>query len=222
MSGVAFRVFPKELFWLAPFACLALVAAAAWRPPPVFPTPARTRLITDAKGVKVNVPLPFRTVIRYGGSGFLETTHAPEAVAKAGGNARDRERFGSGIINRFYPRIAKDDALWGCPPEIESLLAIDAGYTYFDGYPELLRRVGLTALSLSWNPANRDEHIFSVTRVEAEAMGARIAPRSFSRTIGKAISNSSRSCGRRRWPNIRACSAWARRQTTGISYTSRG
>ena len=70
MSGVAFRVFPKELFWLAPFACLALVAAAAWRPPPVFPTPARTRLITDAKGVKVNVPLPFRTVIRYGGRAF--------------------------------------------------------------------------------------------------------------------------------------------------------
>ena len=92
-------------------------------------------------------------------------------MAKAGGNARDRERFGSGIINRFYPRIAKDDALWGCPPEIQLLLAIDAGYTYFDGYPELLRRVGLTALSLSWNSANRDEHIFSVTRVEAEAMG---------------------------------------------------
>ena len=161
----------RELSWLAPFVGLALISVAPWRPAPVFPAPAQSRVVTDARGVKVVVPLPFRAVIGYGGAGFLETTHAPETLVRAGGNARDRERFGSGIINRIYPQIAKEDALWGSPPEIESLLAMDVDYTYFHVLVEQVQRVGLAAPALVWHPANRDEQVYSVTRIEGAAMG---------------------------------------------------
>jgi iron complex transport system substrate-binding protein len=163
--------FVKERFWLAPFVGLALIVGAAWRPPPAFPKPAHYRVITDARGDEVVVPLPFRAVIGYAGAGFLETTHAPETLDRAGGNARDRARFSSGIMARIYPQVAADDALWGSPPEVEQLLASDANDTYFHVLVEKVQRVGLPAPVLTWRPPNRDEQIFSGTRIEGAAMG---------------------------------------------------
>ena len=139
--------------------------------PPVFPPPPQSRVVTDAEGVKVTIPIPFRAVVRYGGTSFLETTHAPETLVKAGGNARDRDRFASGLIARIYPEVLNNDALWNYPLELETLLAEDRGAAYFHSPPDQLRRVGLPAPTLSFHPANRDEMIFSATRIEAAAMG---------------------------------------------------
>jgi ABC-type Fe3+-hydroxamate transport system substrate-binding protein len=161
----------KELLWLAPFTLLGLVALAPLRSPPVFPTPPQGRVVTDAEGVQVTIPIPFRAVVRYGGASFLETTHAPETLVKAGGNARDRDRFASGLMSRIYPEVLKNDALWNHPLELETLLAEDQGATYFHSPPDQMRRVGLPAPSLVFYPPNRDEMIFSATRIEAAAMG---------------------------------------------------
>ena len=68
------RPFVKEFLWLAPFTFLGLVALAPMRSPPDFPPPPQTRVVTDAEGVKVTIPIPFRAVVRYGGTSFLETT----------------------------------------------------------------------------------------------------------------------------------------------------
>ena len=165
------RPFVKEFLWLAPFTFLGLVALAPMRSPPDFPPPPQTRVVTDAEGVKVTIPIPFRAVVRYGGTSFLETTHAPETIIKAGGNARDRDKFASGIIARIYPEILKNDALWNHPFELETLLAEDRDATYFHSPPDQLRRVGLPAPTLTFHPANRDEIIFSATRIQAAAMG---------------------------------------------------
>jgi ABC-type Fe3+-hydroxamate transport system substrate-binding protein len=160
----------RGFFWLAPFLFLGLVALAPSRAPPV-PAPARSHFVTDAEGVEVAVPLPFRAVAGYGGSDFLETTRAPETLLKAGG-PRDRARFASGLMSRIYPRALKDDNLWNCPFDLETLLAYDNGATYFSWGPaDALRRIGLPTLARGWNSANRDEQVFSAVRVEAAAMG---------------------------------------------------
>jgi hypothetical protein len=74
---------PKSLIRVAPFAYLGLVALALLRPPPVFPPPAQSRV--DGGGKKVVIPLPFRASVIFGGSEYLETTHAPETLYKADG-----------------------------------------------------------------------------------------------------------------------------------------
>ena len=58
----------------------------------------------------------------------------------------------------------------GSPPEVEQLLALDAGDTYFHVLVDKLQRVGLAAPTLVWHPANRDEQVFSATRIEGAAM----------------------------------------------------
>jgi ABC-type Fe3+-hydroxamate transport system substrate-binding protein len=163
----------KELFWLIPFISVAFVAAATLRTPPVFPAPAQSHMVVDAEGVNVAVPFPFRAIVGYGGSDFLETTRAPETLLKAG-SFHDRDFwFASGIMSRIYPQVLKDDNLWNSPPDLESLLAQDIGATYFFGGPlaTSMRRIGLAVITRGWRPKNRDEMIFTATRLENAALG---------------------------------------------------
>jgi len=155
-------------FWLISFAGLFLIALVLLRPDPVFPVPEHSHRVADAEGVMVDVPLPFRTV---GSSDFLETTHAPEVLVKAGGT-RDRERFATGLMSHIYPDVLKNDALWNYSSDPETLLTEDNGVTYFSWFSAVnLRRLGLPILARSWQPKNRDDLIFTVLRVENKAMG---------------------------------------------------
>jgi hypothetical protein len=165
----------KELFWLVPFVSIALIAGGTLRRPPVFPVPAESRMIVDAEGVNVAVPTPFRAIVGYGGSDFLETSHAPEILLKAG-NFHDRDFwFASGLMSRIYPQVLKDDDLWSCPSDLESLLAQDVGATYFFGGPlgSSLRHIGLAVITRGWRPKSRDDLIFTATRLENAALGDR-------------------------------------------------
>ena len=79
----------------------------------------------------------------------------------------------------------KNDALWNHPFELETLLAEDQVATYFHSPPDQLRRVGLPAPTLTFHPANRDEIIFSATRIQAAAMWRENAKKPSSPIIGK-------------------------------------
>jgi hypothetical protein len=160
----------EEFFWFAPFACLGLMAFGCLRPPPGYPAPLQSRVVTDARGTDVAVPLPFAALVRYGGSDYLELTHAPDALRQAG-EPKDRDRFASGLMSRIYPRILRDDELWKYPTDLESLLARDRGGTYFDWNAQELRRIGIAALVVGWNPEDRDHMIFTATRIENAALG---------------------------------------------------
>jgi len=91
----------KELFWLAPFAFLGLIALAPLRLAPTFPASAQNRVMIDAEGVKVAIPLPFRAVLGSGPSDFLEISHAPEVILEAG-RSGTRRSFASGLMSRIY------------------------------------------------------------------------------------------------------------------------
>jgi len=154
-------------FWFTPFAGLWLITLVLLRAEPVFSVPEHSHRVMDAEGVMVDVPLPFRTV---GSSDFLETTHAPEVLVTAG-DARDRTRFATGLMAQIYPQVLVNDALWNCPSNPEMLLAQDHGATYFSRFSAVnLRRLGLPVLARNWQPKNRDEMIFTVVRVENNAM----------------------------------------------------
>ncbi|WP_020176358.1 ABC transporter substrate-binding protein [Methyloferula stellata] len=166
----------KELTWLAPFVCVGLITLAPLRPPPVLPPFAQSRIVTDAEGVNVAVPTPFRAIADHGGSNFLETTHAPEMLFKGGG-AWDRDFwFASGLMARIYPQVLKDADRWNAPSDLESLLAYEDSATFLSPFmfgnraEPLMRRIGLAALSLSSHPKTKDESIFTAIRIEAEAM----------------------------------------------------
>lgn len=163
----------REAFWFVPFVGLALMALTLMRPWPRFPPPGHSREVADANGVIERVPLPFRAITSSGGSDFLELSHAPDALAKAG-NQRSREWFASGLMSRIYPGVLANDALWDFPPDIESTLAQDPGATYFVGIGDetLLRRVGLSVLRRSpRGNVNRDETVAAATRVVNDAAG---------------------------------------------------
>ena len=99
--------------WLAPFIFVGLVALAPMRSPPVFPPPPQNASSRTRKGWSLihPDPVPRRGEI-VGGTSFLETTHAPETLVKAGG-----ERQGSrqirlrNFIARIYPEVLNNDAL---------------------------------------------------------------------------------------------------------------
>ncbi len=158
----------KELIWLAPLTFLGLISLALMRSWPMFPAPAQSRMITDAQGEKVAVPLPFRTI---SGNDFLEVTHAPETLFKFG-NSRDRIKFATMMMSRFYPDVLRNDALWDCPPDNESLLYRSDGLTFISAQgPALFQRLGLPYVNVFADTANADEHIFAVVRTINAALG---------------------------------------------------
>jgi ABC-type Fe3+-hydroxamate transport system substrate-binding protein len=155
----------KELTWLAPFALIGVVALMPLRPPSELPRAAQSRIVSDADGTKVAVPLPFGTVR---GSDFLEVTHAPDVIFKIG-SPRDRVGFAHTLMSRFYPEVLKNDALWDCPSDIESLLALSDGVTFFFGSrPPLWQRLGIPLLATA---LNSEDHVFVVTRIANAAIG---------------------------------------------------
>ncbi len=157
----------QQLFWLLPFLCIGLIALVPARPAPVFPPPETSRIVVDARGTAVAVPVPLRGVVR--GSDFLEMTHAPEMVAKVG-RFGSRVGFAGSLLGRIYPQILADNALWRQEGDtLESLLAEDQGYVYF-GDPNL-KRFGLASLEILNNPHNHDEHVAEVARAMNAAIG---------------------------------------------------
>ncbi len=166
----------NQLFWIVPFVFLGLMASSVLRSSPIFPEAVSSRNVIDAAGVEVAVPLPFQAIVRFGGGPFLETTHAPEALLKAG-SPKDRTFwFAGGIMSRLYPDVLNNDALWDCPSDLESLLAYYDAATYLSPYLDgkaaegTMRRIGLSALALGQHPKSKDEGIFTATRIEAMAL----------------------------------------------------
>jgi len=139
----------RQGLWLVPFLALALFTLALSRPSPHFPRPAAYRLVTDADGIKVPVPLPARVIRCNGGGDFLETTHAPEALFRAG-NAEQARRFATSLLGRIYPEVAARKSLWSCPDDLETILAEDQGAVYlpFGMMIDRLRRLGLPVVAL--------------------------------------------------------------------------
>ena len=158
----------RELTWLTSFVFLGLITLTPLRSPPVLPLPAHSRIVTDAEGVKVAVPLPFRTIA---GSNYLQVTHAPEALFKSGG-PRDRIQFAAMMMGRFYPDVLKNDALWDSPHDVESLLAHEDGVTFFSGSrPALWQRLGIPVLTTALDSKNPDDYVFSAVRIANAAVG---------------------------------------------------
>jgi len=155
--------FFRTILWLAPFTGLTFMTFALLRPAPVFPVPEHYRLVTDAQGLKVVVPQPFRTIA---GSAFLEVTHAPEAVYKMS-SFGGRRAFATYFMSRFYPQLLAD-TLWDCPNDIESVFAHAGGVTFFSiGDTRLMRRLGLPLLT-AW-PWSRD---FSLSHTAVRVINA--------------------------------------------------
>ena len=164
---------PSDLIWFVPLACLGLLSLAPLRPSPSFPPPANARLVTDAAGTKVAVPPEARAALKYGPTDFLEVTHAPALVARAGATMF-RERFATGIVSKIYPEVLANESLWrGDDETIEAILAQDHGEVYFSGGEDLvnLRKLGLIALSQSSHPRTRDAYLESETSVTNAALG---------------------------------------------------
>jgi ABC-type Fe3+-hydroxamate transport system substrate-binding protein len=150
---------------------VGLIVLALARPAPVLPPFAQSRIVTDSEGIKVAVPQPLRALMTFGSSDFLETTHAPEMLLKAGSSHDRNFWFGSGLMARIYSQVVKNDALWDYPTDIEALIARDDHPTFFVGDGKLLRRLGLPVLAMVWYPPNGDEKVFQATRVANAAMG---------------------------------------------------
>ncbi len=123
----------KELSWLAPCLVLGLIALVMERPWPKFPPPAHYRVVIDAKGMQVKVPVPLKGVLSYPPLNdlFLMYSHAPEALYKAGG-PKDRKGYGEGLYGRIYPQLVASATVWDMPTDMESLLAAyNDGTVYF-------------------------------------------------------------------------------------------
>lgn len=158
----------KQLTWLVPFASAGLIALALFRPAPLFPTPAKSRIVIDASGTAVSIAIPYRgTVLTLCGFQYLESTHAPETLLHF---QEDRTNFGKTVMSWIYPELEKNDSLWdeilphshGPYVGVEKLLALDVG-AYVGGcgnYGQLplLRQAGLPAVfSSSLKEKNWDE-----------------------------------------------------------------
>lgn len=176
-----------ELTWLASFICIGLIALALLRPPPIFPAPARSRVVMDAENTKVLISLPFRGIVltwgAWGAGGYLENTHAPETLFNVGGPL-DRAFFAEEVISWIYPEVLRNDGIWdakvmqrgyGHYVNLETLLAYNTGVYLGNGgefgLVPLLRSVGLPALLLSRNEINWDEVCYSAAGVETALIG---------------------------------------------------
>jgi hypothetical protein len=159
---ISIRIPIKELFWLIPFICLGLLSLSLLRPAPVFskPNPTQSRYVEGADGVVTALPVPLQGIVG-GGYDFLQKTHSPELLAKAG-SRKDRPKYGGGLLDWVHPLVIKDERMWDFPTDIESILANDRGYVYLsDGR---LRIFGLPSVSSYPNSRDIDEVISGMTR----------------------------------------------------------
>ncbi|MGD0657744.1 MAG: ABC transporter substrate-binding protein [Syntrophorhabdales bacterium] len=176
---------PREFVWFAPFLCIGLMAVSLLRPLPHFPVPPHSRTVVDGGGTPVQIALPFRgTALTWGVNvaEYLEDTHAPETLLKAGGPFFDRPWFAKQVASRIYPQVLKRDSIWdasgvshsrGSNAEIETHFAFDPG-AYLGaawGAVPLMRRVGIPALYVAAHTKNWDEYIFSFARVATALIG---------------------------------------------------
>ncbi|MDR1084315.1 MAG: hypothetical protein LBP22_05500 [Deltaproteobacteria bacterium] len=135
-----------EFFWLLPFTAMVFLSMVLLRSAPEFPQPdpRQIRIILDVEENETPVPEPFLGVV--GGLDFLQKTHASDMLAKIGG-PKNRPRYGDGeLIFWFYPLLVRDPKMWDFPTDLESVLAHDRGYVYFDLD---LKRFGLYAVTCS-------------------------------------------------------------------------
>ncbi len=192
-------MFLRELFWLGPFVLLGCVSLVLTRPAPVFPPPAHSRLVSDANGAEVAIPLPFGGVVGLV-SDWLQKTHAPEAVLEAG-RPRDRAGFADSTLGRIFPQLARNESLWHVDAgTMESVLAHDHGGVYFSGG---VRRFGLPEIDV-WRKGpigsvddvvttlirvmnavagqpGRSEHLINDYRQEFDALHADLQPETLTR-----------------------------------------
>ena len=180
---IKMTAYPRELVWLAPFLCIALMILGLVRPLPKFPVPDHSRVVRDARGMLVHIEMPYRgTALTWGVNvqSYLHESHAPESLLNVWNN--NREHFSKEAISWVYPQVLKNKSLWegkaaslrlGANAEIESLLAYDPGVYLGIGYGPvpLLRRVGLPAAYTSLNTKSVDERFFAPVRVETSVTG---------------------------------------------------
>jgi ABC-type Fe3+-hydroxamate transport system substrate-binding protein len=140
--------FRRELVWLAPFLCVAFLAAGLLRPLPHFPLPANYRTVADAGGTPVHIALPFRGIALAPNSfanSYLENTRSPGLLVYA-----DKP---GGVMSWVYPELLKKDSLWNTKlfaktdspyTDVERLLAFDPSVLVGCGGPQdLVVRIGL-------------------------------------------------------------------------------
>jgi ABC-type Fe3+-hydroxamate transport system substrate-binding protein len=140
--------FRRELVWLAPFLCIAFIAAGLLRPLPRFPLPANYRTVVDAGGTPVHIALPFRGIALATNSfanSYLENTRSPSLLVYA-----DKP---GGVMSWVYPEVLKRESLWNTKlfaktdspyTEVERLLAFDPSvYVGCGGPRDLVVRIGL-------------------------------------------------------------------------------
>jgi ABC-type Fe3+-hydroxamate transport system substrate-binding protein len=161
----------RELFWLVPFIGLGLLALALFRPVPIFQATAESRTISDANGTETTIPYPFKGVVGgvYTGD-FLQKTGQPQSLAKGGG-PKDWQWFSGrmNLVNWVFPLVLRDDKMWNFPTDLESILVDDDGYVYFGG--DNLKRFGLATISFYPKVMEKDEVIFSMTRIMNAIIG---------------------------------------------------
>ena len=156
-----FDAHSRELLWVAPFLCIAIIASGLLRPRPHFPIPAQSRTVVSSDGVAVRVALPFRGVAMsppVSVDSYLEDTRSPQLLEYAG-DSKARQDFSKSLLRRLYPEVWSNDRLWRsgvfqntASPyiELEALLAHNPGVYLGCGGPEtLMRGVGLPVVS-SW------------------------------------------------------------------------
>jgi ABC-type Fe3+-hydroxamate transport system substrate-binding protein len=151
----------KELFWMLPFLCLCLMTMSLYRPTPSYQQ-LEGRVIIDAMGKKVVIPNNFKGVVAtHFLNYYLEKTHAPEMLAKAGSKKGQHDfvfiPWRRDLMDWVFPRVARDESLWDFPTDLESILANDKdGYVYLSDfmyigairYENLQERFGLNTVSI--------------------------------------------------------------------------
>ena len=149
----------REVVWMVPFLCIALVAFGLFRPQPHIPSPEHSRTVMSSDGVPVRIALPFRGVAiapNYSAGWLLEDTLSPDLLLYAG-NSEAREVFAKSLMGQIFPEVSQNDNLWGASlfqhssspfVELETLLAYDPGvYLGCAGPRDLMRNLGLPVLN---------------------------------------------------------------------------
>jgi hypothetical protein len=158
----------RELLWLVPFICIALIAVSLLRPLPRFPRPEHYRTVVDGGGNTIHIAWPFRGIALATNSfpsGYLEATRSPQLLVYAG-KPSDRGMLAKNAMSWIYPEVLNNDNLWNTRlfkntsspfSEIETLLAYDPSvWLGCGGPPDLVRRVGLPAFGCGGSPNLRE------------------------------------------------------------------
>jgi hypothetical protein len=178
----------REVLFLVPLFCIAVMACGLFRPLPHLPRLAQSRTVQDATHTAVAVGDPFPGVVLTSPPlppTFLTVTRSPQSLLIAGGTGfiSSRERFSRSPLSWVYPQVLKQDKYWdlkgvlaghGEFAVVENYLAFDQGAAYLGtqgGPMRLLRSVGLPALYVNVEPQNLDEQQFSQARVMSAVVG---------------------------------------------------